>query len=107
MTTSSGPDRHPGRLLQCLAKDSTPLSDYIFSKSLYTSELPREWTQSNVAPIFMKGSTLQAVYNRHVPLTCITCMLYKHSICNHISAHHEDHTFFTNLQHDFKSGKLN
>ena len=102
MTTSSGPARHPGRLLQCLAKDSTPLSYYIFSKSLYT----REWTQSNVAPIFVNGSKLQAVYYRHVPFTCMTCMLYEHSICNNILVHHEDHKILTDLQHDFKLGKL-
>ena len=57
----SGPDKLPGRLLQCLAKEITPVVHYIFSQSLCTSELPTEWIQANVASIFKKGSRLQAV----------------------------------------------
>ena len=33
-----------------------------------------------------------------------TCKLFEHIICKHILAHLEDHKFFTNLQHGFRSG---
>ena len=64
VSKSSGPGKLPGRLLQSLAKEITPIVHFIFTQSLCTGELPTEWTQSNVAPIFKKGSKLQAVNYR-------------------------------------------
>ena len=72
----------PGRLLQSLAKEITPVVHFIFTQSLCTGELPTDWTQANVAPIFKKGSKLQAVNYRPISLTCITCKLFEHIICN-------------------------
>ena len=89
---SSAPDKLPERLLQCLAKEIT-----IFTQSLYTGKLPTEWTQANVAPIFKKGSRLQAVNYRHVSLIYITCKLFEHIICKPILAHLEDHKILTDL----------
>ena len=105
VSKSSGPDKLPGRLLQSLAKEITPVVHFIFTQSLCTGELPTEWTQANVAPIFKKGSKLQAVHYRHVSLTCITCKLFEHIHCKHILAHLEDHTILTDLQHGFRSGR--
>ena len=75
-----------------------PIVHFIFTQSLCTGELPTEWIQANVAPIFKKGSKLQAVNYRPVSLTCITCKLFEHIICKHILAHLED-------QHGFRSGR--
>ena len=48
---SSGPDKLPGRLLQSLAKEITPVVHFTFTQSLIcTGELPTEWTQANVYP---------------------------------------------------------
>ena len=60
LSNSSGPDKLPGRLLQCLAKEITPIVHYIFTQSLCTGELPTESKQANGAPIFKKDSKLQA-----------------------------------------------
>ena len=105
VSKSSGPDKLHGRLLQSLAKEITPVVHFIFTQSLCTGELPTEWTQANVAPIFKKGSKLQAVNYRAVSLTCITCKLFEHIICKHILAHLEDHKILTDLQHGFRSGR--
>ena len=100
VSKSSGPDKLPGRLLQSLAKEITTAVHFIFTQSLCTGELPTEWTQANVAPIFKKGSKLQTVNYRPVSLTCITCKLFEH-----ILAHLEDHKISTDLQHGFRSGR--
>ena len=89
VSKSTGSDRLPGRLLQCLAKEITPIVHYILTQSFVTGELPTEWTQATVAPIFRKGSKLQALNYRPVSLTCITCKLFEHIICRHILAHLE------------------
>ena len=39
---SSGPDKLPGRLPQCLAKEITPVVHHNFTQSLCTGELPPE-----------------------------------------------------------------
>ena len=105
VSKSFGPDMLPGRLLQSLAKEITPVVHFIFTQSLCTGELPTEWTQTNVAPIFKKGSKLQAVNYRPVSLTCMSCKLLEHIICKHILAHLEDHNILTDLQHGFRSGR--
>ena len=97
VSKSSGPDKLTGRLLQSRAKEISPVVHFIFTQSLCTGELPTEWTQANVAPIFKKGGKLQAVNYRPVSLTCITCKLFEHIICKHILAHLEDHKILTDL----------
>ena len=71
---SSGPDGIPGKLLQSLAKELASVLRFIFEQSLLTGDLPTDWTRANVAPVFKKGSKLQAVNYRPVSLTCITYM---------------------------------
>ena len=105
ISKSSGPDKLPGRLLQSLAKEITPVVHVTFTQSLSTGELPTEWTQANIAPILKKGSKLQAVNYRPVSLTCITRKLFEHIICKHILAHLEDHKILTDLQHGLRSGR--
>ena len=126
VSKSSGPDKLPGRLLQSLANvapgfvDRPRRSDctagqmdgeagwWTTSGNIGLPPLARamgvgrqqQWTQANVAPIFMKGSKLQAVNYCPVSLTCI---LFEHIICKHILAHLEDHKILTDLQHGFRS----
>ena len=105
MCLSSGPDKLPGRLLQSIAKEITPVVHFIFTQSLCTDELPTEWSQANFAHILKKSSKLQAVNYRPVSLTCITCKLFEYIICKDILAHLEDQEILTALQHDFRSGR--
>ena len=59
MYQSSGPDKLPGRLLQCISKEITPIVHYIFTQSLCTGKLPTEWTQE-MLHLFLRN----AVSNR-------------------------------------------
>ena len=78
---SSGPNKPPGKLLQCLAKEIIPVVHNIITQSFCTGELPTEWTQANGASILRKALLkLQAVNYRTVSLTCITCKQFEHII---------------------------
>ena len=76
VSKASGPDCIPYRTLQNFARELAPVLHFIFEQSLNTGDLPAEWTLANVAPIFKKGSKLQAVNYRPVSLTCISCKLF-------------------------------
>ena len=107
VSKSSGPDKLPGRLLQCLAKEITSIVHYTRTcpwqtTTICNGELATEWTQANVAQFLEKICKLQAVNYRPVSLTC---KLFEHIICKHILAHLENQFFLNNLQHGFSSGR--
>ena len=104
ISKAAGPDFVPGRMLNMLAPEFAPIVHAIFTQSLDTGELPRDWSLANVAPIFKKGRSLAENY-RPVSLTCITCKLFEHIVCRHILEHVEEHQILTNLQHGFRSGR--
>ena len=105
ISKAAGPDLIPGRMLNMLAPELAPIVHAIFTQSLDTGELPRDWSLANVAPIFKKSNRGLAENYRPVSLTCITCKLFEHIVCRHILDHVEDHKILTNLQHDFRSGR--
>ena len=78
---------------------------FTFEQSLLTGDLPTDWTRASVAPVFKKGSKLQAAKYRPVSLTCITCKLFEHITCRHFLDHLEQHKILTDLQHGFRSGR--
>ena len=105
ISKAAGPDLIPGRMLNMLAPELAPIVHAIFTQSLDTGELPRDWSLANVAPIFKKGNRGLAENYRPFSLTCITCKLCEHIVCRHILDHVEDHKILTNLQHGFRSGR--
>ena len=46
-----------------------PIVHAIFTQSLDTGELPRDWSLANVAPIFNKGNRVLAENYRPISLT--------------------------------------
>ena len=94
-------------MLNMLAPELAPIAivHALFTQSLDTGELPRDWSVANVALIFKKGNRGLAEHYRPVSLTCITCKLFEHIVCRHILDHVEDHQILTNLQHGFRSGR--
>ena len=99
VSKASGIDCIPGKILQNLARELAPVLHYIFDQLPNSGDLPSDWTLANVAPIFKKGSRLQAVNYRPVSLTYITCKLFEHLVYKHILGHPEEHGILTDLQH--------
>ena len=105
ISKAAGPDLIPGRIPNMLAPELAPIVHAIFTQSLETGKLPRDWSLANVAPMFKKGNRVLAENYRPVSLTCINCKLFEHIVCRHILDHVENQQILTNLQHGFRSGK--
>ena len=57
---AAGPDLIPGRMLNMFAPELAPIVHAIFTQSLDTGVLPRDWSLANVAQIFKKGNRVLA-----------------------------------------------
>jgi hypothetical protein len=101
---ASGPDSIPNRILKEVAKEISPFLTKLFNTSLECGQLPKDWTQANVTPIFKKGSRHDPANYRPVSLTCVCCKILEHIVCKHILNHLEEHNILTSLQHGFRSG---
>ena len=55
-----------------------------FYKSLSTGELPREWREANITPIFKKGSRVRKSNYRPISLTSVVCKLIESIVRDHI-----------------------
>ena len=49
--------------------------EIIFGKSLIEGDVPNEWREANVTPLFKKGSKLMASNYRTVSLTSVCCKI--------------------------------
>ena len=65
-------------------------------------EIPQDWKQALVVPIFKKGDKHQLSNYRPVSLTSITCKLLEHIIHSNIMHHFDQHRVLCDNQHGFR-----
>ena len=70
---ASGPDGLNARVLKECSNEISPILALIYNESLARGEVPDEWRQANVSPVFKKGEKYDAANYRPVSLTCICC----------------------------------
>lgn len=99
---SSGPDDIPNRVLKELSHELAPVLTSLFIQSTSTGELPEDWRNANISPIFKKGDRHIASNYRPVSLTCVCCKLLEHIVCRHIRDHLDTFNIITPLQHGFR-----
>ena len=56
ISKAAGPDLIPGRMLNMLAPELAPIVHAIFTQSLDTGELPRDWSLANVDQFSRKAT---------------------------------------------------
>ena len=64
----------PKTLKETVEQMSTPLA-HVFNMSLQEGIVPLEWNESNIIPLFKKGSRNKSVNYRPVSLTSVICKL--------------------------------
>lgn len=88
---ASGDDGVSIKLLHHLATEIAPCLTYLFWLSLDTGQLPSDWRQATVSPIFKKGS--RALPSNYRPISLLSCTskvlesIVSAQLYNHISKH--------------------
>ena len=98
---AAGPDEIPSRVLKELAHEIAPILQVIFTKSYASGEIPADWKNANVVPVFKKGKTSDPANYRPISLTCICCKIMEHIIASNIMRHARSNKIIYQLQHGF------
>ena len=89
-------------VLKELSNEIAPILQIIFQIiPLTTGEVPDDWKEDNVAPIFKKGDKRKPTNYRPVSLTCITSKIMEHIIVSNLIKHLEIQKILSPLQHVF------
>ena len=76
---------------------------YSYNESLAWGDVPDEWRQANVSPVFKKGEKYDAANYRPVSLTCICCKTLEHILVSNINKHLALDSILADCQHGFRS----
>ena len=82
-----GPDGLNARVLKECSNEISPILALIFNETLARGDVPDEWRQANVSPVFKKGEKYDAANYRPVLLTCICCKTLEHILVSNINKH--------------------
>jgi hypothetical protein len=100
---TTGPDQIPTRLLHDFADELAPTLISIFQKSLDTGEIPNDWRESSIVPLYKKGDRRNASNYRAVSLTSVSCKILEHVIHSQIMDHFDRLGILTDKQHGFRT----
>ena len=100
---ASGPDGLNARVLKECSNEISPILELIYNESLAHGDVPDEWRQANVSPVFKKGEKYDAANYRSVSLTCICCKTLEHILVSNINKHLALDSILADCQHGFRS----
>ena len=99
---ATGPDLIPPTVLKELSHDISPILEIIFNISLQTGQVPNDWKEANIAPIFKKGDKHSPSNYRPVSLNSIIAKCMEHILVSKMMKHLELHNILHPLQHGFR-----
>ena len=99
---ASGPDSIPGCILQICATEVAPILMVLFTQSLNTGEVPSDWLNANVIPVYKKGNKHDPSNYRPISLTSICCKVMEHVLCHVIMKHLEENHILNDFQYGFR-----
>ena len=101
--TSSGTDGLPPILFKNLANQLAQPLTVMFNMFMQAGEVPYQWKQANVVPIFKKGSSAVPKNYRPISLTCVGSKIFESAIKILIVPFLEGTIFISQHQHGFRS----
>ena len=90
-------------MLKECSNEISPTLALIYNESLARGDVPDEWRQANVSPVFKKGEKYDAANYRPVSLTCICCKTLEHILVSNINKHLALDSILVDCQHGFRS----
>jgi len=102
---SPGPDWiHPRLLKECAHELALPLY-ILYMKSLDDGNIPQDWKDGHVTPIYKKGSRADIGNYRPVSLTSVICKVMEKLLRRAFLDHMLDNEFISEHQHGFVPGR--
>jgi ribosomal protein S20 len=95
---------HPRVLKECADQIALPLTT-LFRNSMKEGQLPNEWKEASVTPIFKSGSRVKVENYRPISLTSICCKTLEKLVRKDLLQHMLDNRFMSDNQHGFVSGR--
>ena len=99
---ATGPDSIPSRFLKDYADCIALVLSLIFQASLQQGEVPKNWRQAFVIPIFKKGDRSSPGNYRLISLTSVCSNVIEHILHSQIVKHLEAHNILSDEQHGFR-----
>ena len=103
--SAPGPDKISVHFLQQTANTISRPLKLLFQKFLHDGFVPEVWKQSNVVPIFKKGSKFAASNYRPISLTSIICKIMESVIKDSLLNHLITNDLIFPSQHGFMPGR--
>ena len=98
---SPGNDEIHPMFLKELREELGEILEHIMEKSMETGEIPQNWRDAVVVPLFKKGNRNEARNYRPVSLTSIVCKIMEKIIKEKMVEHLKAHQVIGNSQHGF------
>ena len=98
----TGPDSIPAFILKAAADQLSPILTRLYQTSFDTGQIPSDWREAWIVPVFKKGDRHKAANYRPVSLTSITCKLLEHIIHSNLMAHFDKYKILKDNQHGFR-----
>ena len=99
---ATGPDEISSRFLKENARELSPALSLIFQASHDQSNVPDDWRNALVTPLFKKGDKSKAANYRPVSLTSICCKIMEHIVHSHVMKFLDNNNLLSDQQHGFR-----
>ena len=99
---ATGPDSIPAYVLKSAADQLAPILTRLYQYSLDFGEIPPDWKNAFVVPIFKKGEKHVPSNYRPVFLTSIACKVLEH-VHSSVMRHFDKNQILTDKQHGFRA----
>lgn len=100
-----GPDGIPSVFLKrCAPSISYPLLLF-FRKSLLSMQVPSDWKDANVMPLFKDGIHSDLLNHRPISLTSVSCKSFERIIVSQLTSYLEDNNLLSQHQYGFRLGR--
>ena len=102
---AAGPDNIQSRILKTSAEEIAPVLASLYQQTLQQGDIPQDWRNANVIPIYKKGDRTQASNYRPVSLTSISCKIMEHIIASQVMDHLDSQNILHPNQHGFRANR--